>query len=61
MIKYSSDDLKKLEFGSKISRDTRKVLFKNNIWNPDHTRQFQQLIIVKIHLLSQSIEILLIK
>ena len=41
IIKYLSDDLKKFKFGDKISRDTRKILFKNNIWNPDHPRQLQ--------------------
>ena len=41
MIKYSSDDLRKLQFGDKMNRDTRKILFKNNIWNPDHPRQIQ--------------------
>ena len=41
MIKYSSDDLKRLQFGDKIKRDTKKILFKNNIWNPDHPRQIQ--------------------
>ena len=39
MIKYFSDDLKKFQFGGKLSRDTRKIIFKNNIWNPDHPRQ----------------------
>ena len=40
MIKYSSDDLKKFQFGNKISRETRKI-FKNNIWNSDPPRQIQ--------------------
>ena len=41
MIKYFSDHLKKFQFGGKISRKTRKILFKINIWNPDHPRQIQ--------------------
>ena len=39
MIKYSFDDLKKFQFEGKLSLDTKKILFKNNIWNPDHPRQ----------------------
>ena len=39
MIKYSFDDLKKFQFKGKISRDIKKILFKNNIWNPNHPRQ----------------------
>ena len=41
MIKYSFDDLKKFQSGGKISRETRKILFKINIWNPDHPRQIR--------------------
>ena len=41
MIKYYFDDLKKFQFRGKISRETSKILFKNNIWNPDHPRQIQ--------------------
>ena len=31
MMKYSFDDFKRFQFGGKISRKTRKILFKNNI------------------------------
>ena len=58
MIKYFSDDLKKFQFKDEISRDIKKILVKNNIWNPGHQRQIPTLIVVKIHLLSQSIEML---
>ena len=37
-IKYCSDDLEKVQFGGELSRDTIKISFKNNIWNPDHPR-----------------------
>ena len=39
MTKYSLNDLKKFEFRVRISFDKRKILAKNNIWNPDIPRQ----------------------
>ena len=41
LIKYSFDDLKKIQFAGKISRETSKILFQNDIWNPHHPRQIQ--------------------
>ena len=29
------------QFGGKMSRNRRKILFKNTIWNPDHSKQIQ--------------------
>ena len=44
-MKYSFDDLKKFQFGGNISRDTRKILFNNNIWNPDHPDHLETFIV----------------
>ena len=38
-MKYPSDDFKKFQFEGKVSLDTKKIIFKMNIWNPDHPRQ----------------------